>query len=66
MENLAKSYDKPYPWDIRMKVLGTTERRTCEIAVKELDLPCTVDEFHNQYRLSCFKNLSDVYLLKGT
>lgn len=48
-----------------MKILGTTERRTCEIAVKELNLPCTVDELHRQFKLSCLKNLRDVYLLKG-
>lgn len=66
MESLAKNYGRPYPWDVRMKVLGTTEYRTCEIAVKELNLPCTVDEFHQQYRLSCMKNLADVYLFKGT
>lgn len=48
-----------------MKILGTTERRTCEIAVKELELPCTVDEFHRQYKLSCVKNLGNVFLLKG-
>lgn len=48
-----------------MRILGTTERRTCEIAVKELNLPCSVDEFHRQYQLSCLKNLENVYLLKG-
>lgn len=48
-----------------MKILGTTERRTCEIAVKELNLPCTVDEFHRQFVLSCLKNLKDVYFLQG-
>lgn len=66
IENLAKSYNRPYPWDVRMRILGTTERRTCEIAVKELDLPCTVDEFHRQYQLSCLKNLENVFLLKGS
>lgn len=49
-----------------MKILGTTERRTCEIAVKELNLPCSVDEFHEQYVSSCVKNLENVFLLKGT
>lgn len=48
-----------------MKILGTTERKTCEIAVKELSLPCTVDDFHHQFRVSCMKNLEHVYLFKG-
>lgn len=63
--DLLKSYNKPYPWDIRMKVLGTTERKTCEIAVKEMQLPCTVDVFHKQFVKSCLQNLSNVHLLKG-
>lgn len=49
-----------------MRILGTTEQRTCEIAVKELDLPCSVDEFYSQYKLSCVQNLENVFLLKGT
>lgn len=65
VENLAQKYGKPYPWDVRMKILGTTERRTCEIAVKELDLPCTVDDFQRQFKQSCLDNLADVYLMKG-
>lgn len=66
MDNLVKSYGRPYPWDVRMKIMGTTERRTCEIAVKELNLPVSVDEFHHQYQVSCLKNLGNAYLLKGT
>lgn len=65
MHDLAKKYQKPYPWDVRMKVLGTTERRTCEIAVKELNLPCTVDDFHKQFIEICLKNLGTAYLFKG-
>jgi pseudouridine 5'-phosphatase len=48
-----------------MRILGTTERRTCEIAVEELNLPCTVDEFHEQYRQACLDGLRNVKLLKG-
>jgi pseudouridine-5'-monophosphatase len=48
-----------------MKILGTTERRTCEIAVKDLALPCSVDEFHKRYRQLCLTELRNVYLLKG-
>lgn len=65
IKDLAKQYKREYPWEVRMKILGTTERKTCEIAVKELNLPVNVDEFHRQFRLSCFKNLSNVHLFKG-
>lgn len=64
IENLAHKYGKPYPWDVRMKILGTTERRTCEIAIKELSLPCTVDEFHQQYKDSLHM-LKNANLLNG-
>lgn len=49
-----------------MKILGTTERRTCEIAVKDLQLSCTVDEFHKEYKHLCREYLSDCKMLKGT
>jgi pseudouridine-5'-monophosphatase len=62
---LAKKHNSPYPWDVRMKILGTTERRTCEIAVKELNLPCTVESFHDEYVKTCVKRLGNVHLLKG-
>ncbi|CRL06017.1 CLUMA_CG018983, isoform A [Clunio marinus] len=65
VENIAKKYNRPYPWDVRMKILGTIERRTCEIAVKELKLPCTVDDFQRQFVQITLKNLENVYLFKG-
>lgn len=63
--DMAKSYNKPYPWDVRMRILGTTERRTCEIAVKELNLPCNLEDFHNNYKAECLKRLENVYFHKG-
>jgi len=65
IQDLAKAYNRPYPWNIRMKILGTSERRTCEIAVEELGLPCSVDKFHDEYKDSCVEHLENVYLLKG-
>lgn len=49
-----------------MRILGTTERRTCEIAVQELELPCTVDDFQAQFQKTCIENLQNVFLLKGS
>lgn len=48
-----------------MKILGTTERRTCEIAVEELNLPCTVDDFYKKFKQSCLDNLGNANLFKG-
>jgi pseudouridine-5'-monophosphatase len=64
--SIIRSFGKKYPYETRMKILGTTERRTCEIAVKDLALPCSVDDFHKKYRQMCLTDLKDVYLLKGT
>ncbi|CAG9807303.1 unnamed protein product [Chironomus riparius] len=65
IRDLAASYGKPYPWEVRMRILGTTERRTCEIAVAELGLPCTVDEFQKQFSQSCLDNLGNCNLMNG-
>jgi len=65
IRDLAASYGKPYPWEVRMRILGTTERRTCEIAVQELGLPCTVDDFQKQFSQSCLDNLGNCNLMKG-
>lgn len=65
MGDIIRSFGKKYPYETRMKILGTTERRTCEIAVKDLQLNCTVDEFHKEYKTLCREYLSDCKLLKG-
>uniref|UniRef100_A0A8W7PA82 Uncharacterized protein n=1 Tax=Anopheles coluzzii TaxID=1518534 RepID=A0A8W7PA82_ANOCL len=50
LRDLLKSYNSPYPWPTRMKVMGTTEQRTCSILVNDLKLPCSVDEFLARFR----------------
>lgn len=62
---MAKKYGTVYPWDVRMKILGTTERRTSEIAVRELNLPCTVDDFQKEFKERCLRSLENVQLFKG-
>lgn len=65
IHDLLASYGIPYPWEVRMKILGTSEWRTCEIAVKELDVPITVNDFYKQYKQSCYENLGEAFLMKG-
>lgn len=65
IREIAKSYNKPYPWEVRMRILGTTERMTAEIAVRDLELPITVDEFMNRFSEIGRKRLAHVQFLEG-
>lgn len=62
---ICESFGKEYRWDVRMKVMGTTEQNTAETVINELELPLSVNEF--LHRLDDlvrdeFKNLN---LMKG-
>lgn len=63
--DIAASYGKPYPWDVRVRLLGTTEMTTAKIAVTELELPITIDEFRAQFTASSRQKLLDVDMMKG-
>jgi len=63
--DIAASYGKPYPWDVRVRLLGTTENATAKIAVTELNLPITVAEFRSVFSSTARVHLSDVSMMKG-
>lgn len=63
--DICKRYDKPFPMETRFKVLGTTERRSCEITVEDCKLPITVDEFVKQYKELSLSRLGNAPLLIG-
>ncbi len=63
--DIAKSFGKPYPFDVRMKILGTTEQRTAEIAVNDLKLPITTNDFIKRFDKLGRERLGDVPLLRG-
>lgn len=65
MRRIAKSFGKPYPFDVRMKIMGTTEQRSAEIAVTDLKLPLTVSEYLDRYNILCREMLGRGSLLKG-
>lgn len=66
VRDIAKSCNKPYPWDVRMRILGTTEQMTAKIAVNELHLPITVDEFKQKFTELGRKRLANVTWLRGS
>ncbi|XP_058062735.1 probable pseudouridine-5'-phosphatase isoform X2 [Anopheles bellator] len=63
--DLLKRYSTAYPRTTRMKVMGTTEQRTCEILVNDLRVPCSVDEFLAQFRRNQLLHLGQAPLLQG-
>jgi hypothetical protein len=47
---ICSKYDKSYTFEVREKVLGTMEKDSCAILVKELDLPLSPEELMAQQR----------------
>lgn len=65
IREIAASYDKEYFWEVRVRLLGTTEQNTSKIAVTELGLPITVEEFRTQFSTMGRQRLNDVGMMKG-
>ncbi|XP_060528462.1 probable pseudouridine-5'-phosphatase [Cylas formicarius] len=64
---IAKRFGKEYTHGVAAKVVGTVERESCRIAISEMALPISVDEFQREFRnlsQSHFKN-NAVSLLPG-
>lgn len=51
--------------ELRLKFLGTSERKSCEIVVETLKLPCTVEDFENQFVAAFHRIASQAELLPG-
>jgi len=65
VRDVLKMYGKPYPKEVRMKILGTTEQTTAKIAVDSLNLPITVTKFRELFRGLLRKRLGDLSMLRG-
>lgn len=63
--DIAKLFGKPYPHDVRMRVLGTTEQSMAKIAVRDLDLPITATEFHHLFTALCRQRFLNLSLMEG-
>lgn len=63
--DIAAKYGKQLPAEVRIKFLGSTERRSCEICTLELELPITVDDFQIQFRAMSQKRLENVGFMPG-
>lgn len=63
--DVLKQFNKPYPWETRMRVLGTTEQKCCQIIVEDMKLPVDAKEFHKRYTVLCNERLANCDLLPG-
>jgi pseudouridine-5'-monophosphatase len=51
--------------EVRIKLLGSTEKRSCEICVNDLNLNCSVEVFTKEFRELSQQRLPDVDLMPG-
>ncbi|KAM7353155.1 pseudouridine 5'-phosphatase-like Gs1l isoform 2-T2 [Cochliomyia hominivorax] len=65
IRQIAQSYNKTYPIEIRLKILGTTEPRTAEIAVTDIGLPISPQEFLEKFHELCRTLLTNCPLKPG-
>lgn len=65
VRDIAKSYNKEYPHEVRMRVMGTTEQMTIKIVVDELKLPLSEQEFQIKFTDLCRQRFVKLDLLKG-
>lgn len=64
-EDICKKFNKALPHETRVKCLGVTERKSCEIVVEDVKLPCTVDEFQKDFQELTVQRLANCDLLPG-
>lgn len=65
VRDIARSYNKDYPHDVRMKVMGTTEQMTIKIVIEELKLPVSQKDFQGKFNDLCRQRFIKLDLLKG-
>lgn len=65
VRDIAKTFKKEYPHDVRMKVMGTTEQMTIKIVIEELKLPISEEEFQYKFTDLCRQRFTKLDLLKG-
>lgn len=63
--NIAKRFGKIYTPEIQGKVVGTVERESSRIAVTEMKLPMSVDNFQIEFRTTSHKHFHNVPLMPG-
>lgn len=65
ISSIARKYNKEYTVDIKLKILGTPEPETARLAVKEMNLPITTEQFLAEYKEGVWEELKNPPLLPG-
>jgi len=65
ISEIAGRYGKEYTHDVKMKLLGTTEQDTARLAISEMNLPITIQEFRNQYSILCRTAFTNSPFMRG-
>ncbi|KAJ8944915.1 hypothetical protein NQ318_012724 [Aromia moschata] len=63
--DIAAQFGKEYSADIKLKILGTPEPDTARIAVTEMQLPLSPEEFLADYKQRVMKELQNPELMPG-
>lgn len=64
-EEVTTKYGKKMTPEVRLKLLGSTERRSCEICVTDLALNVSVDDFIKEFRELSQERLAGVDFMPG-
>lgn len=65
VRDIAAKHGKPYPREVRIHILGTSTETTCKIAVEELGLPISAEEFARQFSALSRERLGKLDALPG-
>ncbi|XP_050678311.1 pseudouridine-5'-phosphatase-like [Leptidea sinapis] len=65
IREICEKYNKKYLKDLQAKLFGSTDREICEIIVKTLKLPISVDEFELQVNAIAAKVMPGAPLMEG-
>ena len=64
-KELCAKYGHELTPEARVKLLGSTERRSCEVCVTDLKLNVTLEDFIREFRVMSQKRLSNVEFMPG-
>jgi pseudouridine-5'-monophosphatase len=64
-QEVTSKYGKMLTPEVRVKLLGSTERRSCEICVNDLELNVTLDVFIKDFRELSQQRLPNVAFMPG-
>lgn len=64
-KELCEKYGKQLTPEVRVKLLGSTERRSCEVCVTDLKLNVTLEQFISEFRVISQARLENVQFMPG-